>query len=162
MHSAHRDASWLPSDAGFPHSEISGSRPVCRLPGAYRRLPRPSSPLDAKASTMHPYELDRMNDRLSFTRANKSPLARVVTPSDPPHPPARRIDQLRDFGPVVQLTNGTLMTIRRPRLHDAVSRTVAYVYPIQLSKSIRRFEEQRSARRIPLRRRLRCCPSCPQ
>ena len=38
----------------FPHSEIFGSTPVCRLPEAYRRLPRPSSPLDAKTSTLHP------------------------------------------------------------------------------------------------------------
>lgn len=30
--------------AGFPHSEIFGSKPVCRLPEAYRRLLRPSSP----------------------------------------------------------------------------------------------------------------------
>ena len=40
--------------AGFPHSGISGSSPVCRLPEAYRRLLRPSSPPDAKASTMCP------------------------------------------------------------------------------------------------------------
>ncbi len=39
---------------GFPHSEIFGSQSVCRLPEAYRRLQRPSSPLDAKASTTHP------------------------------------------------------------------------------------------------------------
>jgi hypothetical protein len=38
----------------FPHSEISGSTLVCQLPGAYRRLQRPSSPLDAKTSTIHP------------------------------------------------------------------------------------------------------------
>ena len=38
----------------FPHSEISGSTLVCQLPEAYRRLPRLSSPLDAKASTIHP------------------------------------------------------------------------------------------------------------
>ena len=44
--------------AGFPHSDISGSMLVCQLPGAYRRLPRLSSPLDAKTSTMHPLELD--------------------------------------------------------------------------------------------------------
>lgn len=30
--------------AGFPHSEIPGSKLVCQLPGAYRRLLRPSSP----------------------------------------------------------------------------------------------------------------------
>ena len=37
---------------GFPHSEIFGSKHICRLPEAYRRLPRPSSPSVAKASTM--------------------------------------------------------------------------------------------------------------
>jgi hypothetical protein len=30
--------------AGFPHSEISGSKVYCHLPEAYRRLIRPSSP----------------------------------------------------------------------------------------------------------------------
>ena len=40
--------------AEFPHSEIFGSTPVCRRPEAFRRLPRPSSPLDAKTSTLHP------------------------------------------------------------------------------------------------------------
>jgi hypothetical protein len=44
--------------AGFPHSEILGSKPVCRLPEAYRRLPRPSSPVIAKASTTCTYSLD--------------------------------------------------------------------------------------------------------
>src|SRR5258708_39104475 len=44
--------------AAFPHSDISGSTLVCQFPGAYRRLPRLSSPLDAKTSTMHPSELD--------------------------------------------------------------------------------------------------------
>lgn len=36
---------------GFPHSEIYGSKLVCQLPVAYRRLLRPSSPVIAKAST---------------------------------------------------------------------------------------------------------------
>jgi hypothetical protein len=39
---------------GFPHSEISGSSLICQLPRAFRRLSRPSSLLDAKASTMYP------------------------------------------------------------------------------------------------------------
>lgn len=38
--------------AGFPHSEILGSQPVYRLLEAYRRLLRPSSAPDAKASTV--------------------------------------------------------------------------------------------------------------
>ena len=43
---------------GFPHSEISGSKLICQLPEAYRRLSRPSSPIIAKASTMCSYSLD--------------------------------------------------------------------------------------------------------
>ena len=42
---------------GFPHSEICGSKLVCQLPAAYRRLQRPSSPVIAKASTMCTYSL---------------------------------------------------------------------------------------------------------
>ena len=38
--------------AGFPHSEILGSQFVYQLPEAYRRLLRPSSAPDAKASTV--------------------------------------------------------------------------------------------------------------
>ncbi len=45
---------------GFPHSEIFGSKHICRLPEAYRRLPRPSSPSTAKASTMCAYSLDHI------------------------------------------------------------------------------------------------------
>ncbi len=42
------------TSARFPHSEIPGSKSGCRLPEAYRRLPRPSSAPDAKASTVCP------------------------------------------------------------------------------------------------------------
>src|SRR5690606_6967885 len=45
---------------GFPHSEIAGSKVVCHLPNAYRRLPRLSSPLTAKASTVCAYSLDHI------------------------------------------------------------------------------------------------------
>ena len=34
---------------GFPHSDILGSKVACHLPGAYRRLPRPSSALHCQA-----------------------------------------------------------------------------------------------------------------
>ena len=43
--------------AGFPHSDIYGSKLVCQLPVAFRRLQRPSSPVIAKASTMCTYSL---------------------------------------------------------------------------------------------------------
>lgn len=45
-------------DSGFPHSEIYGSKLVCQLPVTYRRLPRPSSPVIAKASAVCTYSLD--------------------------------------------------------------------------------------------------------
>ena len=48
---------------GFPHSEIVGSKLVCQLADAYRRLPRPSSPSTAKASTICAYSLDHITPR---------------------------------------------------------------------------------------------------
>ena len=55
--------------AGFPHSEIHGSKPVCRLPVAYRRLLRLSSPVAAKASTICAYSLDHITpSSLSFCK----------------------------------------------------------------------------------------------
>jgi hypothetical protein len=60
--------------AGFPHSEICGSKLVCQLPAAYRRLQRPSSPDIAKASTMCTYSL------VSITlTSDQSDLAKDVT-----------------------------------------------------------------------------------
>ncbi len=49
---------------GFPHSDIPGSQPVYRLPEAFRRLPRPSSPLTAKASALCAYSLDHITRNL--------------------------------------------------------------------------------------------------
>ena len=40
--------------SGFTHSEIQGYNACVQLPLAYRSLPRPSSPLRPKASTMRP------------------------------------------------------------------------------------------------------------
>ncbi len=40
------------AEGGFPHSEILGSKLVRCSPKAYRSVPRPSSPLSAKASQM--------------------------------------------------------------------------------------------------------------
>jgi hypothetical protein len=52
---------------GFPHSEILGSQSGCRLPEAYRRLQRPSSPPTAKASTMCAYSLDHISKQSTCT-----------------------------------------------------------------------------------------------
>ena len=48
----------IPQKGGFPHSDIFGSKLVCQLPEAFRRLPRPSSPVIAKASTTCTCSLD--------------------------------------------------------------------------------------------------------
>ncbi len=62
--------------AGLPHSETPGSTLGCQLPRAYRRLPRPSSALDAKASTMCPYQLAKQT-----LNTHNNP---------PPHPPPKQ------------------------------------------------------------------------
>ena len=59
--------------AGFPHSEICGSKPICRLPAAYRRLSRPSSPVIAKASTTCTYSLDPITLPPAAFRATSIP-----------------------------------------------------------------------------------------
>ena len=57
----------VPQRGGFPHSEIPGSKLIYQLPEAYRRLPRPSSPVAAKASTMCAYSLDHITpNNLTF------------------------------------------------------------------------------------------------
>ena len=53
-----------PEGRGFPHSDISGSKLVCQLPGAYRRLLRPSSPVAAKASTRCACSLDHITSSI--------------------------------------------------------------------------------------------------
>ena len=78
----------MSEDIGFPHSEIPGSEPANRLPGAYRRLQRPSSPSAAKAFTRcassldhitrcpdhskHPTTFDRDDDLIRQTPMNRS------------------------------------------------------------------------------------------
>ena len=55
---------WITPD-GLPHSEICGSKACLRLPAAYRSLPRPSSAVSAKASTVCPYYLNLHSTDLS-------------------------------------------------------------------------------------------------
>ena len=63
--------------AGFPHSEILGSKLICQLPEAYRRLSRPSSPVIAKASTTCSYSLDPIT-LTPLTRIRRSSRNRQV------------------------------------------------------------------------------------
>ncbi len=74
--------------AGFPHSEILGSKPVCGLPGAYRTLQRPSSPVIAKASTTCTYSLDPITAKPSNVTARELP---VTGPSQRLSPSSLRI-----------------------------------------------------------------------
>ncbi len=68
--------------AGFPHSEILGSRFVCQLPEAYRRLQRPSSAPSAKASTLCPYKLDHKDySKMLASTVQFSSNDRPATPS---------------------------------------------------------------------------------
>ena len=75
--------------AGFPHSEILGSRFVCQLPEAYRRLLRPSSAPSAKASTLCPYKLDHKNykDARVHCAVLKLRTIPVLPGAYPPRPP---------------------------------------------------------------------------
>ena len=52
----------------FGHCRIKA---CCQLPDTFRRLPRPSSPLTAKASTVYAWSLDHITpSRLGITRPN--------------------------------------------------------------------------------------------
>jgi hypothetical protein len=75
--------------AGLPHSETPGSTLGCQLPGAYRRLPRPSSAPDAKASTVCPQKLEhnKKTEMLAFTM-QFSKHERKPTHNHHQHPPA--------------------------------------------------------------------------
>jgi hypothetical protein len=89
--------------AGFPHSDISGSMLVCQLPGAYRRLPRLSSPLDAKTSTMHPSELDHIYRSPSCQRSQSSGLRTAAH----------------------ALTRPNRLALRHRRIHKCINRSKA-------------------------------------
>jgi hypothetical protein len=64
--------------AGLPHSDTPGSQLGCQLPRAYRRLQRPSSALDAKASTMCPSQL--VSQTLNKNHKETHTPPRPITP----------------------------------------------------------------------------------
>ena len=72
------DANDLDYQAGFPHSDIPGSKLVCQLPEAFRRLPRPSSPVAAKASTICALSLDHITPNDFSQRERTSALDGVI------------------------------------------------------------------------------------
>jgi hypothetical protein len=109
--------------ARFPHSETPGSQPGCRLPGAYRRLQRPSSAPGAKASTVCPKKLGTTTcttqQPLSLRRNRRCsrPLCssqETAAPGPPPPPPGEG----RETGPQRQTPPagaGSLRTQQRAR-----------------------------------------------
>ena len=62
--------------AGFPHSETLGSKCAYPLPEAYRRLLRPSSAPDAKASTVCSSKLDHIHEYESCLASHPEGLRR--------------------------------------------------------------------------------------
>ena len=69
---------------GFPHSDTSGSKLICQLPEAFRRLSRPSSPIIAKASTTCSYSLDPITLTSHTTRRpHKTSSSRNVSGLSP-------------------------------------------------------------------------------
>jgi hypothetical protein len=75
--------------AGFPHSDTPGSQLGCQLPRAYRRLPRPSSALDAKASTVCPSQLVSQTLNKNHTRHTPHHQHTTTTHRQRPHPGSR-------------------------------------------------------------------------
>ena len=72
--------------ARFPHSETPGSQPGCRLPGAYRRLQRPSSAPGAKASTVCPKKLGTYETCSAENRRCSRPLCSSQKTDGTSHP----------------------------------------------------------------------------
>jgi hypothetical protein len=71
--------------ARFPHSEIPGSTLGCQLPGAYRRLPRPSSAPGAKASTVCPKKLEHTRQNFKDARVHYAVLKTRTEPTPSHH-----------------------------------------------------------------------------
>ena len=88
--------------AGFPHSDTPGSTLGCQLPRAYRRLLRPSSALDAKASTMCPSQL----------------VTHTTTPTPPTPTHVRRTTRRRPVEPDWRCTH---QATKEPHTHPTIT-----------------------------------------
>jgi hypothetical protein len=89
------------TSARLPHSETPGSKPGCQLPEEYRRLPRPSSDPDAKASTMRPQQLENTKTQQITEERYSRPLYKTQKTTTPPptKPHQKRKDQKADGDP---------------------------------------------------------------
>jgi hypothetical protein len=93
--------------AGFPHSDICGSMLVCQLPAAFRRLPRPSSPVIAKASTTCTFSLDPITVRPPLRGTHRYRLITTALVLPPPCPNSNktgRYNQNPAMPPKLQVT----------------------------------------------------------
>lgn len=113
--------------AGLPHSETPGSTLPCQLPREYRRLERPSSALDAKASTMCPYQLAKQTHNTT-NKHNQQPQNR---------PPAASAVILRAHTHelYIKTQNITIIANYHTTNHNTQSTTVRVVCSRPLSKN---------------------------
>ena len=111
--------------AGFPHSDICGSKLVCQLPAAFRRLPRPSSPVIAKASTACTYSLDPITVSTLHLRASHSPLQalnRACSVAVPPRLLSQSGTSIQSSNPAIgSLATHTAHTQIAPRADPSVN-----------------------------------------
>jgi hypothetical protein len=129
--------------AGFPHSDTPGSTLGCQLPRAYRRLLRPSSALDAKASTMCPSQL----------------VTHTTNPHHPPPPANKRrqgAEETRDAHTKPQRTNkGTHPQSRHAPHNNKTNKQPHTTHPPQQPNKQRNPQENpRETLKEP------CLPDC--
>ena len=84
--------------AGFPHSDIYGSKLYCQLPVAFRRLTRLSSPVIAKASIICTYSLDpiTLSPQSLRTKATLQVLFRLAFVTVPIRLAWKRFDTIKN------------------------------------------------------------------
>ena len=128
---------------GFPHSEIPGSKLVCQLPEAYRRLPRPSSPVAAKASTMCTWSLD------------------PITPEHPPPASTRPTQRLHFTVSALRLARAqpNIGTASQVCMRTGTHRTSNPLEPLK-SRASRRLLAQPAFADFFWPSRYRCVPEC--
>src|SRR5689334_22971989 len=105
--------------SGFPHSDIGGSKLVCQLPAAFRRLPRPSSPVIAKASTTCTLSLDPITLSTALNPTLKSYLLLSQSP---------------------QATSSQRLVAHAPRLLSRGARNDAIIKPSRFDPDLIRIE----------------------
>ena len=140
--------------AGFPHSDILGSRFVCQLPEAYRRLQRPSSAPSAKASTLCPYKLDHNNSFKKDARVHCAVLK--LRPEQAPSPQRLPTPQHLHADAWVVRLSGTSPQPPEPHHHpQAATRLVATLTKQPFGCSLR---TQQRAQPTPPQQRIRSHP----